>query len=561
MIAAIYARKSTSQADVADEAKSVTRQVDGAKAFIAAKGWTLDEHRVYTDDGVSGALFANRAEFQRMMRDAEAGAFNAVVFYDLDRFGRNARNTMLALNTLADLRVEIWDYSTGQRVDLDSFEGEMMTFMKARFAQQYRDQVRKHTRAAMRQKAEAGFVTGNRIFGYSNVKVAKGQTTRMVNDAEAAVVRAIYERFAAGDGLRTIALTLNAERAPSPRAQQGRPNGWSSSSVRAILARPLYRGLLVYGRTAKAYGRELNADRRTKREKGQVSQPEEAWVRREVPELRIVDADLAARVDKRRDHWKTKADAAKKKGRAPQNAGGKYLLSGGLLVCPTCGGHFEAFRSPWKPDGVYVCATRRRKPGVCTNTLSLPIPESDDAMLEMVEGEVLGTRCIEELLALVDNSEHDSAAALAAERDRLAREVSNLLDLAASGVSADTLAPKIREREQQIATLDAQLRRPRPQRVNVDKLRDALAQRVEQWKSVLRSEPRVARILLRRLVGPVELVDPNDTKGFEELRQVVGDAVWAEWSASVTPEAVLEGILPNDAIQVVASPTGFEPVF
>ncbi len=54
-----------------------------AKAFIAARGWTLDPAHVYTDDGVSGALFANRAEFQRMMRDAEAGAFNAVVFYDL----------------------------------------------------------------------------------------------------------------------------------------------------------------------------------------------------------------------------------------------------------------------------------------------------------------------------------------------------------------------------------------------------------------------------------------------------------------------------------------------
>lgn len=41
MTAAVYARKSTSQADVADEAKSVTRQVE-AKVFIAAKGWTLD---------------------------------------------------------------------------------------------------------------------------------------------------------------------------------------------------------------------------------------------------------------------------------------------------------------------------------------------------------------------------------------------------------------------------------------------------------------------------------------------------------------------------------------
>jgi DNA invertase Pin-like site-specific DNA recombinase len=72
MIAAIYARKSTSQDDVAEDAKSVNRQIAGARAFIAAKGWTLDEAHVYTDDGVSGALFANRTEFQRMMREAAA---------------------------------------------------------------------------------------------------------------------------------------------------------------------------------------------------------------------------------------------------------------------------------------------------------------------------------------------------------------------------------------------------------------------------------------------------------------------------------------------------------
>jgi DNA invertase Pin-like site-specific DNA recombinase len=69
--AAIDARKSNSQ-DVGDEAKSVTRQIAGAREFIASRGWSLDEGHVYVDDGVSGALFANRIEFQKMMRGAAA---------------------------------------------------------------------------------------------------------------------------------------------------------------------------------------------------------------------------------------------------------------------------------------------------------------------------------------------------------------------------------------------------------------------------------------------------------------------------------------------------------
>ena len=43
MIAAIYARKSTEQTGVADEAKSVTRQIEHAKAYAARKGWRVDE--------------------------------------------------------------------------------------------------------------------------------------------------------------------------------------------------------------------------------------------------------------------------------------------------------------------------------------------------------------------------------------------------------------------------------------------------------------------------------------------------------------------------------------
>jgi DNA invertase Pin-like site-specific DNA recombinase len=45
MTAAIYARKSTDQNGVADEAKSVTRQIEHARAYAARNGWIVaDEH-------------------------------------------------------------------------------------------------------------------------------------------------------------------------------------------------------------------------------------------------------------------------------------------------------------------------------------------------------------------------------------------------------------------------------------------------------------------------------------------------------------------------------------
>jgi site-specific DNA recombinase len=67
MIAAIYARKSTDQSAVADEAKSVTRQIAHAKAYADRKGWTVPETYLFVDDGISGAEFANRPGFVRLM--------------------------------------------------------------------------------------------------------------------------------------------------------------------------------------------------------------------------------------------------------------------------------------------------------------------------------------------------------------------------------------------------------------------------------------------------------------------------------------------------------------
>jgi DNA invertase Pin-like site-specific DNA recombinase len=43
MTAAIYARKSTEQNGVADDQKSVARQVETARAYATRKGWTIAE--------------------------------------------------------------------------------------------------------------------------------------------------------------------------------------------------------------------------------------------------------------------------------------------------------------------------------------------------------------------------------------------------------------------------------------------------------------------------------------------------------------------------------------
>ena len=52
---------------MADDQKSVARQVEHARAYATAKGWTVADEHVYVDDGISGAEFANRPGFLRLM--------------------------------------------------------------------------------------------------------------------------------------------------------------------------------------------------------------------------------------------------------------------------------------------------------------------------------------------------------------------------------------------------------------------------------------------------------------------------------------------------------------
>src|SRR5262245_11760462 len=98
MITAVYARKSTDQSGVADEQKSVARQIEHARSYATAKGWRVDDRYVFVDDGISGAEFANRPGFLRLMNALKPRPpFQILVMSEESRLGREAIETAYAL--------------------------------------------------------------------------------------------------------------------------------------------------------------------------------------------------------------------------------------------------------------------------------------------------------------------------------------------------------------------------------------------------------------------------------------------------------------------------------
>ena len=93
MIAAIYARKSTDQ-NLPDIEKSVTRQVERATAYAKRKGWTVDPAHVYQDDGISGAEFVKRPGFLRLMNALKPRPpFQVLIMSEESRLGREQIET------------------------------------------------------------------------------------------------------------------------------------------------------------------------------------------------------------------------------------------------------------------------------------------------------------------------------------------------------------------------------------------------------------------------------------------------------------------------------------
>ena len=290
MIAAIYARKSTEQNGVSDEEKSVGRQIDHARAYAARKGWTVDDRYIYKDDGISGAEFAKRPGFVRLLNAVKKPApFSILIVSEPSRLGREQFETGYAFKQLSEAGVRVFAYLDDHEVLLDTPVNRFLMSAASFAADVERDKARQRTYDAMSRKARAGYVTGGRTFGYHNEVVGDHKEYR-INETEAAVIRRIFDLCAKGVGQVAIAKKLNDEGAPSPRPQQGRPHAWAPSSVREVWYRDLYRGIKVWNRTQKrgAWGKVQPTAR-----------PESEWLRVPVPKIRIVSDDQWAKAHAR----------------------------------------------------------------------------------------------------------------------------------------------------------------------------------------------------------------------------------------------------------------------
>ena len=138
--------------------------------------------------------------------------------------------------------------------------------------------VRTETHRGLEGRALTGFWTGGRVYGYSTVleenppDAEHPRWVPVINEAEAQVLRRIFEMYADGTGLANIASSLNGEgiRAPYDGKKYEKPagRGWSINTLHSMLRNERYIGKLIWNkrtwvRSPNAKGRRYGCARPT----------------------------------------------------------------------------------------------------------------------------------------------------------------------------------------------------------------------------------------------------------------------------------------------------------
>jgi DNA invertase Pin-like site-specific DNA recombinase len=199
---AVYCRVSTDER-LDQEFNSLDAQKEAGHAYIAsqrAEGWipVADD---YDDPGYSGGN-TDRPALKRLLADIERGRIDIVVVYKIDRLTRS----------LADFAkmVDVFDVSFSavtQQINSATSMGRLMLNVLLSFAQFEREV----TSERIRDKIAAAKRKGMWMGGVPSIGYDVVNRQLVVNDAEAAVVRRIFEAMLTIGSPTQIAANLTAE--------------------------------------------------------------------------------------------------------------------------------------------------------------------------------------------------------------------------------------------------------------------------------------------------------------------------------------------------------------
>jgi site-specific DNA recombinase len=488
---------------------SIEDQLRKCREYAASHDFQFVDEHVYVDQALSG-VGADRPGLGNLMAAAvsQPKPFDVILVDDSSRLSRITQDALTIFERLNFSGVRLIAVSQG--IDSQDEQAHVLVTVHGMVDSLYVRELAKKTHRGLEGLVLKGRHAGGRVFGYNTIPADDGRgKTLVVDEAQAAVVRRIFQMSAAGFSLKKIATTLNQERVQPPRARAGRPNAtWCPTAIREMLYRELYVGRVIWN--SSRFIKVPGTNKRVRR-----ARPQSEWRITQREDLRIIAPELWDTVQNRLTQLKNSYAAHQKPGLLLRSATSKYLFSG-LLKCGQCGGNLVivTHNGPGGQYRKYGCSQHFYR-GACSNNLLERQDWLEKRLLDELQTQVLKPEAVEyaitefsrQLKAALDNLSGELAE-MRERKQRIETELRKLTDTAAQTGPSAFLVEAISDRERQLREITERLLSKEPGSIetHLSGIRQFVTKRLTNLQGLLSGETSLARAELKRHVGEIRMV-------------------------------------------------------
>jgi site-specific DNA recombinase len=219
---------------------SIDGQKDDLELWIKDEKWNFKKW--YIEEGISGdhEKLEKREKLQELRVDAKHDNFDAVLVWNLDRFSRDARDTLDILDELKKSNVRLMSADM-KSMDYWTYTGRMVMTNQAAFNEFFLAQLKEKVSMGVRKKQKLGQAHGRVPYGFKRVSDhTSGRALNTRNEVcpnEMKTVKIIVDLHAQNTKYSAIARHLD-EVGIKPRAMhKNSKTTWNPATVRSILNR------------------------------------------------------------------------------------------------------------------------------------------------------------------------------------------------------------------------------------------------------------------------------------------------------------------------------------
>jgi site-specific DNA recombinase len=426
LLTAAYARYSTSL----QQETSIAAQLKAIDDFCSHNNLTL-AGMPYVDEAKTGTNM-QRDGMIRLMRDARAGKFKAIVIYDISRGSRNLEDWLAFRREMNHIGVKVFSV-TSSIGNLDNPADFLNETVQAAVGQFYVLQSRQKSIAGKAIRAERGLFCG----GYAPLGYDIVEGRYVLNPIEAPVVRMIFDMYASGRSYSEIIAEVIKTGVTGKRGQPIAPN-----TLYYILKNERYAGTYVWNefemRHMHNWVGKKNASDDVIRMPGVIP----AIVSLSV--WQAVQSRMAANIHNSMNNTR---------------AQGRFYLLSGIIRCGVCGGPLAGVTTSSKSHSYkkYICINKRKS--LHCHAKDIRADKLEAYIVDFLRSRVLVPEVIsamvDKIMAIVSPS--GEREALLQEVASLEKKNARLFSAIENGLSSPDTISRINENADRVKALQSRL--------------------------------------------------------------------------------------------------------